>query len=209
MSNGFIIVLMERLVFIFFWLDPSELFKAAGLWLVSKIRPLQAADEQRTVRNFLIDTYILGKWALVLTLALRCETASWSKWVVWYLIASNLFGYFYYHAWGPHGTVASLTDEVQEQRERRRFVNLMQAVAFSVLSFAFLFQFHYASHFSWPDGVSFANAVQLSFANSFTLAHDGFNSQDSVGRTLVLLQVANVFTFFTILIGNSVPTVGR
>jgi hypothetical protein len=204
MKEGFLVVVIGWAVRVLFLFNPAEWVKICGARAYSYFSEISTSEDKRAVNNLFIDLFIAGKWVFVgLMIYLEISSDS-ARFAVWYLTWFNLFGYFYYHAWGSsHAALASL------ERDRRRFVTFIQAVLFSVLSFTYLYQFQYNEHFRWPDGVTFLGSLNLSVANSFTLAHEGFDALDAVGRALVLLQVANMFTFFTILIGNSVPNVGR
>lgn len=203
MHNGFIILIVSWMVRVLFAMNPAEWLKFHGIRLGRALNLFPDNTPTSAVANLFVDVYIVLKWVTVALLLTFEVSALWAGFSVVYLLFFNLFGYFYYHAWGSaHVPVHS------RERDRRRFINFLQAIAFSVVGFAYVYLHLSPSHFTWPNGLSFSEALTLSAANSFTLSLDPYAAKDTLGKWLALSQVVNVFFFFVIFVGNSVPTVG-
>jgi hypothetical protein len=203
-QNGFLVVIFSWMVCALFAMNPAEWVKFLGVRLSRALKLFRTETPDSAVANHFIDVYMILKWTIVSLLLIYDVSAEWAGLAVAYLLFFNLFGYFYYHAWG-----AGHEPKHSEERDRRRFVNFLQAIAFSVFGFAYLYLHHSSNHFTWPHGVSFAEAVTLSAANSFTLSLDPFAATDTIGKWISLSQVLNVFFFFVIFVANSVPAVGE
>jgi hypothetical protein len=121
---------------------------------------------------------------------------------VWYLIATNIYSYFYYHIWTDD---AQNTKEYDFDRMRRRFVNLILAIMFSAFSFAFLYRFPYYSEFVWNSEMIAGNAIWFSISNSLAANYEVVKSQTEFGNTLTMIQLILTFIFITIIISRSIP----
>lgn len=204
MKNGFIYPITNMLVMLLRQLNFVEYVKKVFSWVVSKYRRRALSeDETISVKNFAIDCFMIAKWLFVILAIIFGFSAKWIELVIWYLIASNLFTYFYYHVWGSG---FALRDDVDSQR--RRYVNFLLSLGFYIVCYTYLYQFRYALEIGWPgDVVDTVNAVYLSVANAFTLTYGGFLPLSQTARVLFATELINTFFFFTIIIVNSVPSV--
>lgn len=178
---------------------PTTLFA----WIFFKIKRRKLSlDETKVAKNIAIDCFLVAKW-LVVIVAIWCGwTGLWAELLVWYLIASNLFTYFYHHVWGNG---FALSDDVDSQR--RRYVNFLLSLAFYIACYAYLYQHQYMAEIAWPDDlVDTTNAIYLSIANAFTLTYGGFSPLSQTARVLFASELINTFFFFTIIIVNSIPS---
>lgn len=200
MKNGFLIIgfswFIEKLV----WLNADELLKKLGIYFISSAAR-ENDDTLKTCRNAIIDCFILAKWTFILLAFLN----SWSNdlvfWVTWYLLATNVFGYFYHHAWGsPHKR------QYDTLSQRRRFVNFLLAIGFYIMCYAHLYMNFYALDIGWTeDGVNKTDAIYLSVANAFTLTYGDFRALTQTARVVFMSELITTFIMLTIVLANSVP----
>ncbi len=202
MKNGFIYPLTRTLILSLKAINLVEHVKDLAAWLCSKVKRRNlSVDETKTAKNIAIDCFLVAKWMIVVV-AIWCGWNNlWVELLVWYLIASNLFTYFYHHVWGNG---FALSDDIDSQR--RRYVNFLLSLAFYIVCYAYLYQFRYAADIAWPDGLlDTTNAIYLSIANAFTLTYGGFSPLSQTARVLFASELINTFFFFTIIIVNSIP----
>jgi hypothetical protein len=200
-ENGFNIQVFGWLISRLQDVSLVELFKQFGVYL-RKRRSADCSDiEIRSAANLWVDIFVISKWLLLLLFFIFQVNGFASFLMISYLLFFNLFSYFVYHAWGSDFGPPPPSIE----RDRRRLMNFLQAFFYSIVGFAYLYFIHFPCNYVWPTEANWLDAIYLSISNSFTLTYEGFQPKDRGGRGLLLLQVANVFVFLTILISNSVP----
>lgn len=203
MTNGFIIQLFDKIILLLKHFNLVEYFKKICIGLTSLLFSKElTGEEKRQTARIAVDVFIMAKFILVFCLVVFEASQLIWKFLVLYLIWSNLFTYFYYHIWGsPYKQSQNL------EAQRGRFTNFVLAIAFYIFSYAYLFQFHYACEVEWPDDViSYSNAIFISFANSFTLTYGGYSPLTHEARMLFLGELLNTVFFVTIIVANSLPT---
>lgn len=158
----------------------------------------------RRRKSIAIDAFIIFKWALVAYIwSFGCATAFCAA-VVWYLLVTNLYTYFYHHVW--FSVTTNENGESQEPRERRRFINVILAFCFSAVCYGYFYQVYYASHFTWPAGIdSFTAAMMFSLGTALTGYTGALSPADSVGHFVVATQLIGTFLFLTIILSQSLP----
>lgn len=194
MENGFIYILANRIIQLFYYTNLVEGFK----YLVGLI----GKGKERKYNNFAIDLFIILKWILVGTIWLGEKSSLFLTILALYLIWTNLFTYFYYHVWDA-------PKKIKPDRIKRRFINLFLAFAFSNFSYAYLYQTYFKSHFNIADGFD----EKLSFLN-----YSNFNSLfsdysiitpiDNTGYILTFSQLAITFIFASIILSKTIPENG-
>ena len=202
LKNGFIYPASKFLIRLLSALNLVEYFKQTAESLVGVLfkKPL-SKKQQIAANNFGIDLFLVAKWGFLALLFLTQSDRQIWKYCVYYLIVSNLFTYFYYHAWG-----SSFGRRKGLNAQRRRFLNFLFSVAFYVVCYAYLYQFHFDNHIQWPNNeINFMNSLYLSMANSFGLTSAGIEPLSAIVRTVFLTQFVNTFFFLSIIIANSVP----
>ncbi|MEG3620153.1 hypothetical protein V5T82_16940 [Magnetovibrio sp. PR-2] len=158
-------------------------------------------DGDRKAKSIAIDVYMILKWGLVLFAIYYQVSSTIMGYVIWYLIASNLFSYFYYHAWS--GILPVKKDLPHQQR---RFLAFMLSLAFYLVCYAYLYEYQYSDLIAWPDGcVNTTNALYLSVATAFTLTYGGFQPLVQEARVLFASELINTFFFFVIILSKSIP----
>lgn len=198
MKNGFLYPLFDGILTALKYLNLVEFFKVIAGWLSNAE---DGAEKKRSFERIAVDIFIILKWSLVGFLWANSKTNEWWSLVVWYLIITNLYTYFYYHAWCKD----SLMDRFMSiERIKRRFFNLLCAVAYNFFAFSYLYSLPYAYYFHNPDTKT---AFFYSIANSLTAGCCMIENVMPDGEIIAALQVLISFTFFTIILSNSIPNV--
>ena len=128
MENGFLYSAFKTTIDNLKYLNLVELFKTVAV----KINPNKKVSYSRIAT----DIFIVLKWFLLFVIWILSKTNCFLTFFVWYLIATNIYTYFYYHIWCDE---ALDTSGHNNDRIRRRFMNLILAVAFSDFCFAYLY----------------------------------------------------------------------
>jgi len=195
-GNGFLYPIFKFLIIIVKYINLVELFKYSAKCICSKENAVEAS-------RVAVDIFIVLKWLFVIALCRFGCVNTFLTILVWYLIITNLFTYFYYHIWADE---ALKTDEFSKDRIRRRFLNLILAFAFSIFCFAYLFQFVYFADIYWNDNdVSFINAIMFSFNNALGGSYDNINPQTSFGNLICSIELFTTFIFATLILSRSIP----
>ena len=193
-SNGFIYEVVKVIINNLKYLNLVELFKA----IAKKLKPNQA-DEYSKIA---IDIFIILKWTLIFFLNSFKVNNPWVTIFVWYLISTNLYTYFYYHNW----TDESLnTSNFDNDRIRRRFINLILAICFSNYSFSYLYKFPYSNEFKWNSGKIIGDSFIYSICNSITASYDAVKPITNFANSISTIQIFISFIFLTIVISRSIP----
>ena len=212
-TNGFIYPLFDSLVRFLCYCNLVEFFKfSAKLYtgVINKRKEKNLTTEE-IVRacNIAIDVYQIFKWGVLLALWVCKKDSTFAKNLVYYLLFSNLFTYFYYHIWGSR-----YNQRVDKDTLNRKFLNSLLAISYYIFCYAYLYQIHYSGMISWPflvvesvniPVIDFINAIYLSVANAFTLTYGGFSPLTQKIRVVFMSELINTFLFFTVIITNSIP----
>jgi hypothetical protein len=199
MRNGFIYVIIKFLIDKLCLLNLVEYFKKVGLWLNphKNNRNIEA-----TYTRVATDIFIVFKWLFVLIIWIYTSTNIWVVGIVWYLIITNLYTYFFHHIWTDE---ALDTSHFTADRIRRRFINLLLAIAYSDLSFAFLYRHPYINDFTWTSQPSSLHALWFSISNSFAANYSVVVPSSGTGNSITMIQLVITFIFVTIIISRSIP----
>jgi hypothetical protein len=199
MRNGFIYVAVKFIIDKLCLINLVEYFKKVGLWL----NPDKTnRDMEATYTRVATDIFIVLKWLFIALVWYLQATNIVVTVIVWYLIISNLYTYFFHHIWTDE---ALDTSHFTNDRIRRRFINLVLAVTYSEIAFAFLYRFKYVSDFSWTTEPSSLHAVWFSISNSFAANYAVVAPSTDVGNTIATIQLLITFIFVTIIISRSIP----
>lgn len=202
LENGFIYLLVsfiiERLLF---KLNIVEWFKL----LICKLCQRMGFDASvEAEKRIAADLYILLKYAFILL----CIFISGSSNVfffyvknitVIYLLIMNIYTYFYYHLWVDR-------NDSSIQRQRRRFVNIILAIGYNILSFVYLFFRGFSGRIIWGGNIpeKIGDFVQFSISNTFILSSP-FEVINRTGNMLQISQYLVSFLFLAILLSQSIP----
>lgn len=196
-NSSFIYRSVDKIITTLCILSPVEWFKKAFIKLFSD----GSTDSKQRTGAFAIDLFICLKWLLLGTFwSLGCGGIVGAI-LISYLLFMNNHTYFCYHLWFYEGPAKS-----DANRERRRFLNLGLAAAYSVFGFAYLYAVVFPSQFQWPEGASRSwSAILFSIGNSLTGFAGDAKPISSLASGLVSIQLVSTFVFIAILLSNSVP----
>jgi hypothetical protein len=196
MSKGIIYSIFNWIIEKLSYLNLVEFFK----FIAVKIFP----NNRITALRFSVDIFIILKWLLIALLWHFNVKNDFLNFLVWYLIFTNVYTYFYYHTWSK----SIDRPEFDFDRIKRRFLNLGLSIAFNVLSFAYLFAQPFSNNFKWNNGYStLQDSILFSLANSFTTSYNSVQTITEIGHKISLLETVISFVFLTIILSNSIPQV--
>lgn len=200
MKYGFIYELFRVLIEGFRFLNLVELFKLVG----QKLNPSPSNTNMRTTYSRVsVDIFIIAKWLLVLIIFFTSSSNLFLCFLVWYLIITNVYTYFYYHVWD---TKAINQSENDENSLRRRFINLLLAISFSNLSFAYLYTNYYSDQYAWGvTGINRTHAFWYSITNSISGNYSLVKPISDLGDSISMIQLVISFVFITIVVSKSIP----
>jgi len=207
--NGFIYPLFNSLINFLYYTNLVELFKFIGKFyakLSSKDNQV-STDTIRAYSTIAIDIYQLFKWGILIFLWLSENNSLTAKLIIYYLIYSNLFVYFYYHTWG-----SKYKQRNDREALKKNFLNYLMAIGFYLFSYAYLYKFHYNNMIMIDRNLlditvmDSINAIYLSISTAFTLTFSGFQPLTQEIRVVFLSELINTFLFFTIIVSNSIPS---
>lgn len=155
-QNGYLIEATRFLVSIIKYLNIVEILKYGANKLIN--------DERNRLNyiNFVIDSFICAKWFYLIIISDLKATCLIHKWIIYYLLFSNAFTYFYYHVWE--------VKEVKHDskiRDQRRYLTLMLSILYSIYGFAVLYELFYFNYFLITPDTTFFDYFSYSLGNSF------------------------------------------
>jgi hypothetical protein len=191
MQNGFLYLLIRTVFDNLKYLNLVELLKVIAV----KHNPQNSLASSRIS----VDTFIVLKWLFIAVIWITGQTNCSLTFIVWYLIVANIYTYFYYHIWTDD---ALNTSGYDNDKIRRRFVNLILAVAFSDFCFAYLYRQPYSLEFSNTET---GNNFWFSVSNSLAANYDTIKPISELGNSVAMIQLIFTFIFVTIIISRSIP----
>lgn len=186
-QHSFIFRGFDKMLNLFQYLSLVQLFKFVATELYWD------RDESKQ-KQIGIDVFICFKWTLLL-LFWVCDFGNWfTEFVVWYLIITNVFTYFYYHVWDD-----------KKERSKLRFLYLFLSIAFSTTCFAYLYNSVYYHEFQWAIDSNWWNSIQFSLSNSLTADYQRVKLITEFADFVTLMQLSISFVFLTIILSISIP----
>lgn len=200
MKNGILYIFFKFFFDNLRFLTIVELFK----FIAKKVNPKKNdLNYKLSYSRNAVDLFIIIKWLFILIISKLAYSNISLTVIVWYLLITNIYSYFYYHIWSDE---ALNTENFQKDRIRRRFLNLMIAVGYSNLCFAYLYKFPYNKYFSWSDNaITFLKASWFSLSNSFGGNYDAVKPISDFSYSVSMIQLITTFIFITIILGRSIP----
>lgn len=198
-SNGPIYVLVDISIRAVHRISPVEWKKKGVVRLLNRSEP----DDIRRIANLAIDAFIVLKWLFLLTIWMAGVTHWLAVTVSAFLLVMNLHTYFWYHLWAiDRGASVPGT----EFRERRRFVNLVFAISYSMALYAYLYHRVLATDFTWPTTTPpWISAIIFSVGNSLTGFSGDLKPVTTIAQLVTSSQLLMTFIFVAMLLSNSVP----
>ena len=194
MKKGIIYSVIDWFIETLMYLNLVEYFKLVLIRFYSKDKILAS--------RFAVDLFIILKWLLIALLWEFNINNSIATWIVWYVIITNIYTYFYYHTW----TKDLAKPFYNLDRIKRRFLNLILSIGYNIVSFAYLFAQPYFEHFEWNKGYStLQDSILFSISNSLSISSIGVESLDQFGYHVSIIETLISFIFLTIILGSSIP----
>lgn len=200
MRNGFLYIAIKFLLDNFRHLTLVEWFKKIG-YIIFCSNPTDLS-EQAIYRSNIVDFFNVIKWGIIICLLLFNLTNGFLTILVWYLLITNIYSYFYHHIWSDNAYEAV---NINADRSRRRFMLLMLSIAYSNFCFAYLYVLPYNSMFTWTNGSSIIKAIWFSFSNSLAANYSIVSPLTDLGNSISMIQLILTFIFVTIIISRSIP----
>jgi hypothetical protein len=98
------------------------------------------------------------------------------------------------------------TDDYTKDRIRRRFMNLILALTYSVFCFAYLYQIPYCEEIDWGTKTSVSlYSIMFSFSNSLASNYFDIKPLSDTGNIICNIQLLITFFFATIILSRSIP----
>jgi hypothetical protein len=200
MKNGLLYLIFKFILDNLRYLTIVEWFKCLGKIL----NPKPNDEEYKTAfSRTSVDIFIILKWCFVLVITKYSCSNNFLTIFVWYLLISNIYTYFYYHIWKDE---ALNTEDFEKDRIRRRFINLLLAVAYSDFCFAYLYKLPYSLNFEWTDKSStFTKSIWYSISNSLAANYEAVKPVTDFANNISMVQLIITFIFITIILGKSIP----
>lgn len=196
MKNGLLYPIINFTINILRYFNLVEIYKNILVNIFKKFDKL-------TINRIAIDSFIVVKWIFIISILYFEKTNCFNNILVWYLIYSNLYTYFYYHIWNND---TANDHHNNPERIRRRFINLITSIGFSNICFAYLYRFPYLRDFEWSDKIPLTTkSMWFSFANSLTANYEFVKPITKDGVDLTITQLVISFIFLTMILGNSIP----
>ena len=192
-QKGIIYIIFNKIIEFTKYLNLVELFKIIGKKYIK---------DKLLASRLSVDIFIIFKWTLIVVFWTFELKSKFINGLVWYFILTNIYTYFYYHAW---------TKDLEKKhfdldRIKRRFLSLINAIVFNVLCFAYFYALPYSSNFKWDVNYSsIIDPLLFSLANSFTANYNSVEIVTQFGHRLILIETIISFIFFTIILSNSIP----
>ncbi len=203
-KSGFLYTIVNSGINSLKYINLVELFKFVVIHLFSDKKN---NDKKIMCSQIAVDLFIIFKWLFILVLWIYNISNNWLLIIVWYLLVTNLYTYFYYHTWSSEVLEDAYMDTA---RVKRRFFNSLLALFYSIYGFAYLYNIPYSNEFSWGlNGHSAQSSLWYSISNSFTASYDVVKSTTDLGHTISIIQLVMMFIFVTIIIGGSIPQINQ
>lgn len=202
MQNGFIHYLFDALMKTGRYLNMVEYFKKTSQFFYLLCAPEKHTDSKylRRAANIGIDIFIVLKWLFIAFLWALNVNHEIVTIIVWYLLISNIFTYFDYHAWN----LAPSTPETTE-RSQRRFLTVLLSMGYTIFCYAYLYGVVYFKSFDWGAHSSTLDMLYFSVANALTVTYGDVRPLDTTARVLCASQLFITF-IFVLIIASSFPT---
>jgi len=162
-------------------------------------------SKEKAYLRLSVDIFIILKWLFLILIWCFNVANIYITVIVWYLIITNVYTYFYHHIWCDDSFDSSKFDI---DRVRRRFVSLLLAFAYSNLCFAYLYFLPYVKGMNWGINnmpASSLHSLWFSMSNSVAANYAVVAPFNGIGNAVAMVQLVITFLFVTIIISRSIP----
>jgi len=200
-SGGFLFFLWDCFVKALYWINAVEILKMVSRFIARNILKCNSDDAQRCASNIAIDVYIVLKWFFIIMLWKFRVASLLFEVIVWYLVATNLYTYFYYHVWGD----SRFKNTITREKVKLRFFKSILAFAFYVVCFAYMYDVVYPHSTNFRGG-SPIDFLSFSLCTALVTSLGDYSITGSSGMMLYTLQVLNTFFFVNMIISQTIPS---
>jgi len=193
LSQGLVYSTTLILVWIGYNLNLVEWLKRAGQRVAEK-----TGNNRERYTLIIIDTYAILKWVVATELWINREQSRAAIILAWYLLASNLFTYIYYHLWDE-----SAYSSLRLASIRRRLINAIQAFSFSNLVYGYFYDVVYCPEFSWSGEKESIGSLAFSVGNSLTVNYGDITPATTAGRIIAVSQLVVTFALVAAIIAKT------
>jgi len=196
--------LVEAVTLCLHWLNAVEWLKRIVQTIYRRFRKRSSTAAAAQLDPITADLFIIGKWFLLLWWFTHESYSPIRTWITCYLLFTNVFTYFHYHAW----KIMSVGRYLTAERIQRRLINSILAVAYSMLAFAYLYGGPFRASMAWSASVDShrIEALLFSITNSLTVGYGAVQPATFGARALCAAQLVNMFFFATIIVSASLST---
>lgn len=197
MEKGIIYCIVDWIIQKMNYLNLVELLKLFFFRLV------KGKEKKRTISRLIVDVFIILKWILISLLWIFSIKSTYINYIVWYLIFTNVFTYFYHHTW---------SDKISKQnfdidRIKRRYLNLILSISFNIFSFAYFYAVPFFGNFKWNNSITlFKQSLLFSLSKSLSINYDFVLTTSKTGFDITNIETIISFVFLTIILSSSIPT---
>ena len=172
MKKGILLGVGELAMGIGRWLSPVERLKDIVGFFVSRSSG-NPTEDMIEAKRYAICFYMFVKWTALIIFWF----GEWSSWILFFLtfilMVFNLHSYIEHHIWNPVG-------EMTVERTKRRFLSLLQGIAFNIFGFAYLYRIHFGAEFSQERFNLSDPLIALCYGVLNTLGGGSVNAQNVV-----------------------------
>lgn len=201
MKNGIIFNITRFIIENLKRINLVEVFKIAFVKLNKN--PNNTAQSKQLERLG-TDVFIILKWLTVLCFIFLGLYSTLCVLIIWYLIITNLYTYFFYHIWDEN---AINNKPVDVHSARRRFINLILAISYSNLCFAYFYFLPYSQEITWVHNRQFWQSFWFSVSNSLAANYSTISTKSYIGDNIAMIQLLITFFFVTIVLSKSIPEI--
>lgn len=204
MRNGFLYLTVKFILDNLKHLTLVEWFKIIGYKILCS-NP-NDPKEQVKHRSNIVDLYNIIKWSIIILLFYFQWTNNLLTFLVWYLLLTNVYSYFYHHIWSEEAITTAI---LNTDRARRRFFLLMLSFSYSEFCFAYLYRLPYLNDFFWTGNASNSKSIWYSISNSFAANYEVVKPCTEISNSISMIQLLITFFFVTIIISKSIPEIRK
>lgn len=205
MGKGLLYIIIDFIIEKLRFLNLVELFK----FITKKfyLKGKEQNSKNKTLASRLgTDIYIIIKWIVIVLLWSFNINNIWVNILVYYLITTNLYTYFYYHTWSKKLE----TEDFNLDRVKRRFLNLILAFAYNIICFAYLICVPFSSNFNFsPSSNKIQDSILFSISNALSTTYNDLGAITQIGDKIIILETLTTFVFLTIILSNSIPQIKK
>lgn len=169
--------------------------------IVIRISKVKNKSDMIKISNLVIDLFIVLKWSFIIIITINSVKSSALTLLVIYLLIMNVHTYFYYHSWSDK---AILGVGRSINHIRRKFITLMVAVGYNIISYAYLYNIALSENFIINESLDrFTCSIIHSLSATFTGGSDYITPANNLGLYIQVSQILVAFIFIGIILSKA------